>query len=49
MRSELLAHRLDVRRHLGDVALEAVEVEQEGRGRDLGSRHGVASIPRPDV
>ncbi len=43
--AKLLAGGRDVGRHLLDVALEAIEVEQKRRGRDLGAFHGGASIP----
>jgi len=44
--TELLASGRDVGRHLLDVALEAIEVEQQRGGRNLGAFHGGGSIPR---
>jgi hypothetical protein len=46
VRAQLFSHRLHMGGHLLDVALEAVEIEEErGRGQ-LGFRHGVGSIAR---
>ena len=43
--AELLAGGLHVGGHLPDIALEAIEVEQQRGGRQLGARHGSVRIP----